>query len=83
MVFTEGIYGSLFAERCFECAGLNYPDWCGARVARGIAAIETTEGQKKACGREKKFFDALTDFGFLFRGRILGWCGFGASGDIL
>jgi ribonucleotide reductase alpha subunit len=52
-----------------------YPEHLWARVARGIAAIETTE--EKRAEWEKKFFDALTDFQFVPGGRILAGAGSG------
>jgi hypothetical protein len=52
-----------------------YPEHLWARVARGIAAIETTE--EKQAEWEKKFFEALTDFQFVPGGRILAGAGSG------
>ncbi|MBV9711451.1 MAG: hypothetical protein JO011_11155, partial [Ktedonobacteraceae bacterium] len=52
-----------------------YPEHLWARVARGIASIETTEEKRKEW--EKKFFGALTDFQFVPGGRILAGAGSG------
>ncbi len=52
-----------------------YPEHLWARVARGIAAIETTEETRAEW--EKKFFEALTDFQFVPGGRILAGAGSG------
>src|SRR5438552_3792187 len=52
-----------------------YPEHLWARVARGIAAIETTE--EKRTEWEQKFFEALTDFQFVPGGRILAGAGSG------
>src|SRR6266496_2041751 len=50
-----------------------YPEQLWARVARGIAAIETTD--EKRAEWEQKFFDALSDFQFVPGGRILAGAG--------
>jgi ribonucleotide reductase alpha subunit len=52
-----------------------YPEHLWARVARGIAAIETTEEKRTEWGQ--KFFEALTDFQFVPGGRILAGAGSG------
>src|SRR6266487_4244416 len=52
-----------------------YPEQLWARVARGIAAIETTD--EKRAEWEQKFFDALSDFQFVPGGRILAGAGSG------
>ncbi len=52
-----------------------YPEQLWARVARGIAAIETTD--EKRAEWEQKFFDALTEFQFVPGGRILAGAGSG------
>src|SRR6266487_4143254 len=52
-----------------------YPEQLWARVARGIAAIETTD--EKRAEWEQKFFDVLSDFQFVPGGRILAGSGSG------
>src|SRR5450755_1300621 len=52
-----------------------YPEQLWARVARGIAAIETTD--EKRAEWEQKFFDALSEFQFVPGGRILAGAGSG------
>ncbi len=52
-----------------------YPEHLWARVARGIAAIETTD--EKRAEWEQKFYDALTEFQFVPGGRILAGAGSG------
>jgi len=52
-----------------------YPEQLWARVARGIAAVETTD-EKRALW-EKRFYEALSDFQFVPGGRILAGAGSG------
>src|SRR5579859_2033988 len=52
-----------------------HPEQLWARVARGIAAIETTD--EKRAEWEKRFFEALSDFQFVPGGRILAGAGSG------
>jgi len=52
-----------------------YPEQLWARVARGIAAVETTE--EKQAHWEKRFYEALVDFQFVPGGRILAGAGSG------
>ena len=52
-----------------------YPEQLWARVARGIAAVETTE--EKQAYWEKRFNEALADFQFVPGGRILAGAGSG------
>ncbi|GHO89864.1 adenosylcobalamin-dependent ribonucleoside-diphosphate reductase [Dictyobacter formicarum] len=52
-----------------------YPEQLWQRVARGIAAVETTD--EKRAEWEKLFYEALTDFQFVPGGRILAGAGTG------
>src|SRR2546428_9946476 len=52
-----------------------YPEQLWARVARGIASVETTE--EKQAYWEKRFYEALSDFQFVPGGRILAGAGSG------
>jgi adenosylcobalamin-dependent ribonucleoside-diphosphate reductase len=52
-----------------------YPEQLWARVARGIAAVETTEERRALW--EKRFYEALSDFQFVPGGRILAGAGSG------
>src|SRR5579859_1583335 len=52
-----------------------HPEQLWARVARGIAAIETTD--EKRAEWEERFFEALSDFQFVPGGRILAGAGSG------
>src|SRR5690348_3603819 len=52
-----------------------YPEQTWARVARGIAAVETTEELRAYW--EKRFYEALSDFQFVPGGRILAGAGSG------
>src|SRR2546421_1217369 len=52
-----------------------YPEQLWARVARGIASVETTE--EKQAYWEKRFYEALADFQFVPGGRILAGAGSG------
>jgi ribonucleoside-diphosphate reductase alpha chain len=52
-----------------------YPEQLWARVARGIAQVETTE--EKQAYWEKRFYEALSDFQFVPGGRILAGAGSG------
>lgn len=52
-----------------------YPEQLWARVARGIASVETTE--EKQAYWEKRFNEALADFQFVPGGRILAGAGSG------
>jgi ribonucleoside-diphosphate reductase alpha chain len=52
-----------------------YPEQLWARVARGIASVETTEELQTSW--EKRFYEALTGFQFVPGGRILAGAGSG------
>src|SRR5690348_10532912 len=52
-----------------------YPEQLWARVARGIAEVETTP--EKQAYWEKRFYDTLSDFQFVPGGRILAGAGTG------
>lgn len=52
-----------------------YPEQLWARVARGIAQVETTE--EKQAYWEKRFYEVLSDFQFVPGGRILAGAGSG------
>lgn len=52
-----------------------YPEQLWARVAQGIAAVETTEERRALW--EKRFYEALSDFQFVPGGRILAGAGSG------
>src|SRR5437868_129887 len=52
-----------------------YPEQLWARVAQGIASVETTE--EKQAYWEKRFYEALADFQFVPGGRILAGAGSG------
>lgn len=52
-----------------------YPEQLWSRVARGIAAIETTD--EKRAEWEQRFYEALSDFQFVPGGRILAGAGTG------
>jgi len=52
-----------------------HPEQLWARVARGIAAVETTEEQRAYW--EKRFYEALSGFQFVPGGRILAGAGSG------
>ncbi len=80
MTQLEGIRQKVFMDRYSlkDAAGQPlefYPEQTWARVARGIAAVETTE--EKRAEWEKRFYDALTDFQFVPGGRILAGAGTG------
>jgi ribonucleoside-diphosphate reductase alpha chain len=80
MTHLEGIRQKVFMDR-YSLKDANgqplefYPEQTWARVARGIAAVETTEEQRAVW--EKRFFDALSDFQFVPGGRILAGAGTG------
>jgi ribonucleotide reductase alpha subunit len=80
MTQLEGIRQKVFMDR-YSLKDANgqplefYPEQTLARVARGIAAVETTEEQRAEW--EKRFFDALSDFQFVPGGRILAGAGTG------
>jgi ribonucleoside-diphosphate reductase alpha chain len=80
MTQLEGIRQKVFMDRYSlkDAAGQPlefYPEHLWARVAHGIAAIETTE--EKRAEWEKRFFEALSDFQFVPGGRILAGAGSG------
>src|SRR5438477_7093613 len=52
-----------------------YPEQLWARVARGIASVESTE--EKQAYWQKRFYEALSDFQFVPGGRILAGAGTG------
>jgi ribonucleoside-diphosphate reductase alpha chain len=52
-----------------------YPEQLWARVARGIASVESTE--EKQAYWQKRFYEALSDFQFVPGGRILAGAGSG------
>ena len=74
MTQLEGIRQKVFMDRYSlkDASGKPlefYPEQLWARVAQGIAAIETTEEERAEW--EKRFYDALSDFQFVPGGRIL------------
>jgi len=76
----EGIRQKVFMDRYSlkDPAGQPlefYPEQLWARVARGIASVESTE--EKQTYWEKRFYEALTDFQFVPGGRILAGAGSG------
>src|SRR5437660_120065 len=80
MTQLEGIRQKVFMDRYSlkDAAGQPlefYPEQTWTRVARGIAAVETTE--EKRAEWEKRFYDALSDFQFVPGGRILAGAGTG------
>jgi ribonucleoside-diphosphate reductase alpha chain len=80
MTQLEGIRQKVFMDRYSlkDAAGQPlefYPEQTWARVARGIAAVETSE--EKRAEWEKRFYDALSDFQFVPGGRILAGAGTG------
>ncbi|HEU5226603.1 MAG TPA: ribonucleotide reductase N-terminal alpha domain-containing protein, partial [Ktedonobacteraceae bacterium] len=80
MTQLEGIRQKVFMDRYSlkDSAGQPlefHPEQTWARVARGIAAVETTE--EKRAEWEKRFYDALADFQFVPGGRILAGAGTG------
>ncbi|MBO0791376.1 MAG: hypothetical protein J2P36_10555 [Ktedonobacteraceae bacterium] len=80
MTQLEGIRQKVFMDRYSlkDASGQPlefYPEQLWARVARGIAAIESTE--EKRTEWEKKFYDALSGFQFVPGGRILAGAGTG------
>src|SRR5207245_10047900 len=80
MTHLEGIRQKVFMDRYSlkDPSGQPlefYPEQLWARVARGIAAVETTE--EKQAHLEKRFYEALVDFQFVPGGRILAGAGSG------
>lgn len=80
MTQLEGIRQKVFMDRYSlkDAAGQPlefYPEQTWARVARGIAAVETSE--EKRAEWEKRFYDTLSDFQFVPGGRILAGAGTG------
>ncbi len=80
MTQLEGIRHKVYSDRYSlkDASGKPlelYPEQTWARVARGIAAVETTE-EKKAYW-EKRFYEVLSDFQFVPGGRILAGAGSG------
>src|ERR687884_680260 len=80
MTQLEGIRQKVFMDRYSlkDSSGQPlefYPEQLWARVARGIADVETTE-EKKAYW-EKRFYEALSNFQFVPGGRILAGAGSG------
>src|SRR5437764_12127630 len=80
MTHLEGIRQKVFMDRYSlkDPSGQSlefYPEQLWARVARGIASVETTE--EKQAYWEKRFFEALADFQFVPGGRILAGAGSG------
>ncbi len=80
MTQLEGIRQKVFTDRYSlkDAAGQPlefYPEQLWARVARGIAAVETTE--EKRAEWEKRFFETLVDFQFVPGGRIFAGAGSG------
>ncbi len=80
MTHLEGIRQKVFMDRySLKDASGNplefYPEQLWARVARGIAAVETTD--EKRAEWEKLFYEALRDFQFVPGGRILAGAGTG------
>ncbi len=80
MTQLEGIRHKVYSDRYSlkDASGKPlelYPEQTWARVARGIAAVETTE-EKKAYW-EKHFYEVLSDFQFVPGGRILAGAGSG------
>src|SRR5690348_8227251 len=76
----EGIRQKVFMDRYSlkDASGQPlefYPEHLWARVARGIASVETTEEMRIEW--EKRFFEALSDFQFVPGGRILAGAGSG------
>lgn len=76
----EGIRQKVFMDRYSlkDPAGQAlefYPEQLWARVARGIAAVETTEERRALW--EKRFYEALNNFQFVPGGRILAGAGSG------
>src|SRR5437870_13908979 len=80
MTTLEGIRQKVFMDRYSlkDPSGQPlefYPEQLWARVARGIASVETTE--EKQAYWEKRFYEALADFQFVPGGRILAVAGSG------
>ncbi len=80
MTQLEGIRQKVFMDRYSlkDASGQPlefYPEQMWARVARGIASVETTE--EKRAEWEKRFYDTLADFQFVPGGRILAGAGTG------
>src|SRR5438876_10347533 len=80
MTQLEGILQKVFMDRYSlkDPSGQPlefYPEQLWARVARGIASVETTEELQAYW--EKRFYEALTDFQFVPGGRILAGAGSG------
>src|SRR5207248_3093065 len=80
MTQLEGIRQKVFMDR-YSLKDPNgqplefYPEQLWARVARGIASVETTE--ERQAYWEKRFNEALADFQFVPGGRILAGAGSG------
>src|SRR5712692_4022107 len=80
MTQLEGIRQKVFMDR-YSLKDPNgqalefYPEQLWARVARGIAEVESTE--EKQAYWDKRFYEALTDFQFVPGGRILAGAGSG------
>src|SRR5881396_3652075 len=80
MTQLEGIRQKVFMDRYSlkDSSGQPlefYPEQLWARVARGIAEVETTEEKKTYW--EKHFYEALSNFQFVPGGRILAGAGSG------
>ena len=80
MTRLEGIRQKVFMDRYSlkDASGQPlefYPEQTWARVARGIASVETTE--EKRVEWEQRFYEALKDFKFVPGGRILAGAGTG------
>jgi adenosylcobalamin-dependent ribonucleoside-diphosphate reductase len=80
MTQLEGIRQKVFMDRYSlkDASGQPlefYPEQTWARVARGIAAVETTEENRAYW--EKRFYEALSNFQFVPGGRILAGAGTG------
>ncbi|HTK11522.1 MAG TPA: LAGLIDADG family homing endonuclease [Ktedonobacteraceae bacterium] len=76
----EGIREKVFMDRYSlkDASGKPlefYPEQTWERVARGIAAVETTPEKREEW--EKRFYEALSDFKFVPGGRILAGAGTG------
>jgi ribonucleoside-diphosphate reductase alpha chain len=76
----DGIRGKVYMDRYSlkDASGQPlefYPEQTWERVARGIAAVETTE--EKRAEWEKRFYEALSNFQFVPGGRILAGAGTG------
>jgi ribonucleoside-diphosphate reductase alpha chain len=80
MTQLEGIRGKVYMDRYSlkDASGEPlefYPEQTWERVARGIAAVETTE--EKRAEWENRFYEALSNFQFVPGGRILAGAGTG------